>query len=350
MRIAFIWTKGGPDHWDDRDFETGIGGSEALMILYARTFAKYGHDVVVFAPTDQPGIYNGVEYKPVVDDDHFDAVISIREAGPLYQFPDADIRAVLATQPYLSDIPQAVGAGACNLVITISPYQTKLYRKERPDIADVLYQSSAGVNLEDYTVTSMSKNPYLCLYSATPERGMSHLIDIWPRIKADAPRAELAITGGLQLYGWSDDSVEDRFGDIYNQLRDLDGVRILGTLPRSDLVLLQRRTLIYLYPSTHDEMCCINILEAMAARMAAVTTNRGAVADWIEDGKTGYLLDGTPGERDYNDKFVQRAVSLLKDPALCGQIGTRAHTSVLDHNYDILYKEWIKKFKEVANA
>ena len=51
--------------FDGDSLETkALGGSETAAIYMARGLARLGHKVTVFATTNRPGIYHGVNYLP----------------------------------------------------------------------------------------------------------------------------------------------------------------------------------------------------------------------------------------------------------------------------------------------
>lgn len=340
MRIAFIWGSGGPKSWNDANLESGIGGSEAMMILYARALAKRGHQVTCLCPNDTPGWYHGVYWDNLYHrDKDFDAVISLRSPEPLYAYSNVLVRALFANDQRCDRLPLAVRDNACNMVITISQHQTERYQALYPDIpASHWFMSSAGVEAAAYR--PLPKHHGLCLYTSTPERGLEHLITLWPIIHQECPWATLKITSGFQLYGASDEMAARLSGGVYEKLTAIPGVEYLGPIPRSQLQQLQMSAELLLYPTTYDEMCCISALEASAAEMAIVTTNRGALSERVGRGINGYLIDGHPSESLYQAQFVQAAIRILKDQNLQRFLGIQGKGRAAKHDYAILAEQW----------
>lgn len=339
MKIAFIWSQG-PQTWNDASLESGLGGSKAMMIFYAREFARRGHDVSCYCPNDQPGVYSGVAWlnwdRQPID---ADVVVSLRSPLPLQRYPHARIRALWANDQKCDALPLAVNTGVCNEVITISKHQTERYKVLYPGLpASLWFQSSAGVEYNAYKSTP--KQHGLCLYMSTPERGLEHLCYLWPIIHHECPESLLKITSGFQLYGASDADAHRMSGGIYDRLSKLDGVEYLGPLPRRKLLELQQQAQVFLYPSSYDEMCCIAALEASAAQMAILTTNRAALAERVVHGLTGFLVDGHPSEEAYQQDFVAYAVSLLSDPSQVARMGRAGRINVAQHDYAVLAREW----------
>jgi glycosyltransferase involved in cell wall biosynthesis len=75
-----------------------------------------------------------------------------------------------------------------------------------------------------------------------------------------------------------------------------------------------------LFPPTETEGHPRVVLEAMAAGLPVISTDRGAIADTVSDGVTGFVLpDSDPSE------LASRVLRLLGEPGLQGQM---AHASI----------------------
>jgi glycosyltransferase involved in cell wall biosynthesis len=71
------------------------------------------------------------------------------------------------------------------------------------------------------------------------------------------------------------------------------------------------------------------VMEAMACGLAVVSTRAGGVADLIEDGKTGLLIE--PGNLE---QLVESLVNLIEQPDLRASLGIAARQYMID-NYDL---------------
>lgn len=353
MRIALVWNTGSPREWDDRDLERGVGGSQAMMILYARQLVLMGHEVTChtpFPPFGKTRIFHGVQWASVLINGWrhggYDVVISLRNPYNLLE-TQAPVRAFLANDQDCPTLPFVVNGGDCNLIITISQYQTERYQKLYPDIAEELYlTSSAGVEYKAYETEDL-KMPQMCIYCSTPERGLAHLERLWPRILERVPEALLVVTGGFGLYGWPKAEVEKHQGDLMRRIAALPQVIMQLNAPRHILQAWQKEASLMLYPSTYDEMCCISALECAAARCAIITTNRAALSERVIEGETGYLIDGEPGAYHYDRQFVLLAEKLLTDHELCAKMGLRGHVLAEQYAYSRLAQIWVERFTQI---
>jgi len=350
MKIVFLCFAGTRE-WSDLDMEAGLGGSETMIVCYARQLGKMGHNVVVHAPVGfgHGGTREGVLWHDYRTGQYFfhyrpDVVISLRDPRPLKDFGYVPIRAFLANDQSCCYLPDEVANGNCNLVITISQFQTDNYQRMYPTIPKEMYlTSNAGVEWEAYQIPE-HKEPRSCLYASTPERGLAHLERLWPRILERLPDARLRVASGFELYGFPPKDCAREPGGLYDRLARLPRVIVTGMLPRSELQRLQRQVQLLLYPSIYSEQCSITYLEASAAGMAIVTTPIGALSERVIQGETGYLVHGMPGEPAYDDWFVDRALEIMTDPALVVRMGNKARESVRQYSYDRLCEQWLQRF------
>ena len=340
--IAFVWGHGGPDKWDDRNLETGIGGSEAMMIFYARAFAERGWTVTCFAP-EAEGTWHSVEWLPKSIwpswNRHLDVAVAIRDPSSLIYTAAAN-RVFLANDQGCAALEECVAHGHVTQIVTISEHQTHRYQRQYPSIPQDMYLTlSAGVDYQtlcDLPHTETKR----CLYTSTPERGLLHLARLWPRILERVPDAELYVTSGFQLYGWDDLTCAKHSGHIYDTLNQ-PRVHYVGPLSRHEYLQLLTTGAVLTYPSIYDEMCCISALEAAACGIPIVSTPVGAMKERVVDGVTGYLIPGLPGNPSYDEAFIGRCCDLLADPQLRNAMGQEAQKRTARHDYRALVDVWM---------
>lgn len=355
MNITLIAAANGPQNWTSSNLASGLGGSEAMLAFYAMELAKeYSVEVLV------PGTYGTRFLDNViwhsVDMSDFrtwpepdgDVAIALRDPMMLEWAREGTfrVRALLANDQRCPSLPPAVEYDYCNLVITISRHQTKMYQ-EMYDITPGLYlTSSAGVNVKDFQ--SGSHDWDHCIYASTPERGLAHFSTLWPMILQQRKDANLTVTSGFQLYGWDDRKAAQFGGGFYQAIRNLHHVYYPGhPYSRAEYCGLMQCSGLMLYPSTYDEQCCISALEAAAAGLPIITTNRAALAERVIDGVTGYLIDGEPGTPEYDEMFVEKAAELLFDHEKAAEMGRLGREMAKAFDYEVLAKEWVKRFKEI---
>jgi glycosyltransferase involved in cell wall biosynthesis len=155
--------------------------------------------------------------------------------------------------------------------------------------------------------------PRTALYAANPLRGLDELVQLWSRHVAQAvPDARLDVLSGAGLYGGSGKALANaRMESVLGVARAAAGrqLGLGGFVPRADLPDRLRRTRVYLYPGDRTETFCLSVAEAQAMGVPCVVRARGALAERVIDGKTGFVAR-TEAE------FGAAAIRLLVDDGL----------------------------------
>ena len=116
---------------------------------------------------------------------------------------------------------------------------------------------------------------------------------------------------------WEDDALEhalrsqaEPFGDRIEFLEPVSGQEKERLLASSSMLLFPPRE-----PEGHPRV----VLEAMAAALPVITTNRGAIAETIEEGISGFVL----AEPD-SQTLAERLIRLLENDELCTRMSRAA--------------------------
>ena len=99
-------------------------------------------------------------------------------------------------------------------------------------------------------------------------------------------------------------------------------VKIWGRLPIQEVKKFYQAASIFCMPSKREPFGIV-YLEAMAYKLPIVALNIGALPDFVEEGKNGFLLD-------YKDIQVMstKLIQLLKNPKLCREMGEYGYQKV----------------------
>ena len=83
MKKTIGFVTGGLDFNGNTIYEKALGGSESAMIYMAKEIAKLNNEVTVYCNCDKPGMYDGVDYRPLQsylsdDKSQFDTLVVSR--------------------------------------------------------------------------------------------------------------------------------------------------------------------------------------------------------------------------------------------------------------------------------
>lgn len=366
LRIAF-YTEGLP--FDGRPIEQqSIGGSESALWFMARALATRGHEVTVFNLCDQPGVYDGVTYRPAREAMTLGGGIEcdVWIVSRFYPALAAPIRANLRWL-WLHDVPAGdvknqlgfFGAFA-DQVMPLSDYHEGLVRgvdlgKDRdapigmrPEawkaaMDRVLWQTRNGVDLELLRKYAGRKNPKRLLFASRPERGLDVLLnEIWPRLRAIDPALELHVASyDTSRMGHLAPELRAWYGHLDAQMAHLGGCTNHGSLTKQGFYALLGSCQLLLAPTRFPEVSCIAAMEAMAVGVPVVATHDFALPETIPYGGITVEGDALPPDPAYVRAFVDRTVELLRDETLYHRLAAQGRAHIAQrHQWKAIAQEW----------
>jgi glycosyltransferase involved in cell wall biosynthesis len=250
---------------------------------------------------------------PLVVSLHGSDVYLAERAAPLSLAAAATFRAAGAITACSGDLrDRALRLGARAADVAVVPYGVDA-RVFQPDPrAGAVVRSELGLAPDTPLIVSVSRLVY--------KKGLTYLLEAWPRILAAHPSAVLVIAG----YGDLRAELERRAAE----LGILASVRFPGQLERERAARYVAAADVYVVPSIRDQRGNVDglpnaLLEGMGAGRPIVASRVAGIPDVIGDGAHGLL---TP-ERD--PAALAAAISrLLADRALAERLGAAARRRV----------------------
>jgi glycosyltransferase involved in cell wall biosynthesis len=360
MRILYLvgftdwWGSYPPDVLDREDSGT-IGGGETCALRTAAGLVERGHEVV-YCSVAQAGEWRGVKFAPMSD------MVSVyAEQGPwdaLVAWRDARLLALAVTGEARLFIQQLndLGFGGPweRHVDMISPASENhgVYLKsltQNPEqLATIGLPVSNGCDptLFPLPVPRPQDRPLWVGYWSSPDRGLIHLLDAWPRIKAVIPEARLKVYYKVREYvsGAKISVINGRAVYTGNRLERLlaeqcrNGVDLVDALPRRTLAREQIKCRVMTYPLNpqgYTEGFGQAVPEAMLAGCLPIVRCVDAFESLWKP--RCWSLDEDPGTEAFINEIAQKTIwGLLHwqgdrtgggigEPALPSQADLRAH-------------------------
>lgn len=186
---------------------------------------------------------------------------------------------------------------------------------------------NSASSVESLLGLSPNGNPIIAFMGGfQPWHGLDHLVESYVMVRARQPNAKLLLVGDgperpaieemVQRHG-----VED--GVIFTGQINQDEVSDLLSL--ADIAVLP-------YPQLPSELWFspLKLYEYMAAGKAIVASNSGQIADMIDEGSTGCLVE--PGD---TKAFAEAILRLIRYPGLRRRLGKAARLKSLEeHTWD----------------
>ena len=331
----------------------GLGGTESAVVYLAEALTRRGHRVAVFNTCEQPCEVEGVEYARASQlaarcaADAPDVVVAVRDfslIGRLRLAPRQIFWTLDASdQPFLQHLRERQRRAEVDLIVVGSDWQAQTFTAEHRVAAWQMVQVNNGSAASASTATTAAPPPAATrgrrlAYASTPFRGLDVLLEVFPRIRAQCPDAELDVFSSMRVYGWDEQQDKGEFGALYAKARQ-PGVNLVGTVPQLELARRLQEARALAYPNTYAETFCIAAIEAQAAGCVVLTTALGALPQTVGDG--GICLPGDPRSRAYQDAFVAACVRLLTDDVEWRAASSRALTRAwTDYTWDRVAERW----------
>lgn len=96
----------------------------------------------------------------------------------------------------------------------------------------------------------------------------------------------------------------------------------------NEMRLAYRAADVFVYPSRYDTFALV-VAEAMASELPVVVSTQVGAAEWIDEGKNGFLV-----HPDDVALLVQRLTSIEADRELARALGAAARSTVAEHTWD----------------
>lgn len=321
--------------------EPGLGGCEAALVLLARELVRRGHAVEVFNCCFRPGVYDGVRWRMLWElesADTPDVAVMVRFEEAIWPQAADSPNVLFWMLDDRADGPAAFAdtfGKRGRIVVASKAMEMRLRSAGRQEVVTCI---PLPVDLDLYG--SRKDRALACLFASMPNRGADIALEIWPRVRKQVPTAELWITGGWQLWGYTRSEARDRWNQLLQGRQIPEGVRLFGALPRGQLRDLQEVAWLGLYPSRFPEMFCLVAAEAAAAGLPMIASASDALLERIDHGHTGYLVYGDIEHDDVQDAFVARTVDLLQSPSLRQTLAANAISSAQQYGLGAVAQRW----------
>jgi len=357
-----------------------LGGSESALYYLTRELSKFGHRITIFnnCAKSENGFYDGVEYLTFTTladlikysrKNDIDIFISFRDLSA-FLFPirakqriwwGHDDFSNIWNQPYplkiLGSLFLKLAGFLTNMLVdklfVVSCWLADICVKHVGISRDKIWVARNGIDL-NYFIGISKKDKYKLIYTSVPDRGLDVLLDIFPKIKEKVPSAKLDVFCGFDL-GMLKNADIERAEILYKKAK-IPGITLRGNVKQSDLAKELMSSSLFLYPSHqvlkagfYAETSCIAVLESLAAGTPVIASNRGAMQEAISHGKNGFLVDGDPYSKEYQETFVKYAVDLLLDEKKLESMSFAAKESSLRYSWSKIAGEWDNKLNQLIH-
>jgi tetratricopeptide (TPR) repeat protein len=280
-----VYYCGQTTEWTPAILEKGIGGSEEAVINLSKEWAKLGYNVTVYNNCGDGGVFDGVTYKPWYTfnyRDKQDIIVLWRQAKPL----DYDLN---ATKIFV-DVHDVMQPGEFTekrlKKITKVFLKSEAHRELFSNIPDdkvVIVPNGMDTKLFEEEV---ERDPYLIINTSSPDRALSALVRIFPKIKAKEPRAKMKWAYGFDIFDLLRSKDKEAMAWKKVMLRKMEeaGIENLGKISHKEVAKLTKSAGVMLYPTHFMEIDCVSARKAQLGGAHVVCSDFGALKTTVKYG------------------------------------------------------------------
>lgn len=283
-----VYYCGQTTEWTPEILKKGIGGSEEAVINLTKQWAKAGYNVTVYNTCGQGGNFDGVLYKPWYTfnyRDKQDIFIAWRSLKVLDYEVNADkiyvdIHDVIKPGEFTEKRLQKI-----NKVFLKSEAHRELFPNV-PDDKIVIVPNGMDTSLFK---AEKKRDPYLIINTSSPDRALSALVRIFPKIKAKEPRAKMKWAYGFDIFDlmYSKDREKQAWKKAMLRKMEKAGVENLGKISHKEVADLTLSAGVMLYPTHFMEIDCVSARKAQLGGAHVVCSDFGALKTTV---KYGYKI------------------------------------------------------------
>lgn len=273
-----------------------VGGSEEAIIFLARELGELGHTVTVFVPrnpntdtifhAEDSVLYRDAsEFNPRAwDKDSTVIYWRCPEIGLEDRVQKAKHKKVLWCHDefYFGD-PKREAYEAFDAVLSLSATHEDTLMEFDGCPAEKFVRVDNGIAPEMFPeLDETNRKPHRAIYASSPDRGLSQLLDVWPKVRAEIPDAELKI-----FYDWRllERARPAQAAALHERVEALasSGVEFIGGVSHERLHREYREAGVWPYfPTEFRETFCISIAKAAASGCWPIFVDNGALKETNE--------------------------------------------------------------------
>lgn len=287
----FLYKVNGVAPWDPDTTATGITGSEESVIYLAQKLADLDYKVTVYGDPPAGSRYSAPLANPrylpcdCSESHKLDIAISWRMADAAQRLKAHACKVYLWPHDIICHSLSPDQIKAFDGVLWISQWQKLQWISVNPPFAAFQEVFGNGINPpkilaeENYS----KPNPYSCIYGSNYSRGLEVLLDCWPAVKKNFPKAKLDIYYGWQHWGQLSTEKEKKMRRQVVELQPLD-VYEHGLVGHEELDRAYEAASFWTYPCTSPETFCITALRAQMRGAIPVIIEGSALAETVPNG------------------------------------------------------------------
>lgn len=176
-------------------------------------------------------------------------------------------------------------------------------------------------------------------YQSSYDRGLIHLLKMWPKIKEAVPDETLDITYGWDLFdrAFSNNPERMLWKERMNKLMEQDGITHHGRVGKDKLRELRKKCGVWAYPTHFEEISCIGALECQNDGVVPCVINLAALSETVQ---SGAKVDGDVYDPEVREKYLADLIRLSTDEDLWKAEQIKGQKFAKKFDWSLIAKQW----------
>lgn len=181
-------------------------------------------------------------------------------------------------------------------------------------------------------------------WQSSYDRGIEHLLLMWPEIKKTFPDATLDVCYGWTTFdsAYADNPERQDWKAKIEKLFQQDGITHHGKIGQEKMRELRKTCGIWAYPTHFTEIFCIGAVECQMDGVVPVVTNLAALDETVG---SGIKIDGDIYDQETKDEFLKQLLSLMSDQKRWEEESKKGMEFAKQFSWSIIAKKWDDCFK-----
>ena len=284
MRFVFLDFLGTKPYTPNTPYNEGIGGTQSAICYYCEYLVKLGHDVTLINSITTGCVVRGVNVLPIANlktqpKQTTDVIVLCGGTGLQYvtTFSDRfDYKLSILWHGHYAFEPAVSNMEKIVYSVDFFGFASEFQRNAFMDMYNIPIEKTMlmmyGVSPAFLEPFDVGKKEMKIMYISSPDRGLEHYLEIWPKVHKAFPEAVLEVYSSRSNYGSKD---SDWIVDMKEKLRKMPNTNVCEPVGQDILAQRCRLAAIMAYPTHFVETSCVCYFETGAVGCIPVVSDMG---------------------------------------------------------------------------
>jgi predicted O-methyltransferase YrrM/GR25 family glycosyltransferase involved in LPS biosynthesis len=359
--IFCIVADGGFTKWSGSNIlKSGVGGSETWVIEMARYISKHSNfEVIVFCNCENEEIFEQVKYIKL--ERYLETISTIKIEHCIISRFSEYIPATIeghVENIYLILHDLQLSGNVIPIhpkiknIFCLTEWHKTHFLETFPQFTNITNSLHYGIDFTNFLDEQTNKGralckiPYSFIYSSFPNRGLSIVLKMWPRIVERYPQATLNIFTDVNNK-WANDFYPEELKEIREILEDYKikyskSIINHGWVSKKVLSDYWKQSSIWFYPCKFKETFCLTALEAALTKTLAITNGLASLQDTV--GSRGITVLGDVLAPDWQENAFLQICLALDNPESISHLIEQNYAWAKTHSWENQALRLLKSF------